>query len=219
MLPAPTTIATCTPWSRTALTCRATAATRSGSVPNSSSPISASPESFRRMRLKTGATVAESLQFGLGRIRAGRRRDRTRGARSIRAPRPRACARPRLTVGSREHPGRLLLPASRGHKAQPQGLLAYGEADEAAHNYVLAGLGGELVAQLLNGLALELGVVQLLLEQHDRLVPRVELAGDDPLAHVLGLVGRLLLVDAGLGVAPLGGHLLAADVGDGRGGG
>src|SRR5439155_26586529 len=59
MFPAPTTIATSTPWSRTAVTCRATAVTRSGSVPYSSSPISASPESFRRMRLKTGAIAAQ----------------------------------------------------------------------------------------------------------------------------------------------------------------
>src|SRR5271167_3127528 len=55
MLPAPTTIATSTPWSRTAVTCRATATTRSGSVPYSRSPISASPESFNRIRLKAGA--------------------------------------------------------------------------------------------------------------------------------------------------------------------
>ncbi len=47
--------------------------------------------------------------------------------------------------------------------------------------------------------------------------PRVELAGDDFLAHVLGLVGRLLLVDPRLGVALLGGNVLAADVFDGRG--
>src|ERR1700681_150985 len=61
MFPAPTTIATSTPWSRMAVTCRATATTRSGSVPYWSSPISASPDSFRRMRLKAGAIAAESL--------------------------------------------------------------------------------------------------------------------------------------------------------------
>src|SRR6478672_6046676 len=61
MLPAPTTIATSTPWSRIAVTWRATATTRSGSVPYWSSPISASPDSFRRMRLKAGAIGAQSL--------------------------------------------------------------------------------------------------------------------------------------------------------------
>ena len=48
---APTTIATSTPASCTCVTWRATAATRSGSVPYSRLPISASPESFSRMRL------------------------------------------------------------------------------------------------------------------------------------------------------------------------
>src|ERR1700730_11848358 len=100
MLPAPTTIATSTPWSRTAATCRATAATRFGSVPYSRSPISASPESLSRMRLKAGAIAVESLYR--------------------------------------------------------QGLLADGEAGEAADHDVLAGRGGQLVTQLLNRLALEL---------------------------------------------------------------
>src|ERR1700693_6232659 len=61
MFPAPTTIATSTPWSRMAVTWRATATTRSGSVPYWRSPISASPDSFRRMRLKAGAIAAHSL--------------------------------------------------------------------------------------------------------------------------------------------------------------
>src|SRR5271155_278986 len=96
------------------------------------------------------------------------------------------------------------------------GLLAYGEAGKPAYDNVLAGRCGQLVAQLLDGLALELRVVHLLLEQHDRLQPRVQLAGDDFLAHVLRLVGRLLLVDARLGVAQLGRNLVPADVFDRR---
>src|SRR3977135_1906506 len=108
MLPAPTTIATSTPWSRTSVTWRATALTRSGSVPYSSSPIRASPESFSRIRLKAGAIAVQSLY----------------------------------------PPRRALLPDS--------------SADEAAYHDVLAGRRRELVAQLLDGLALVLGVVHLL---------------------------------------------------------
>src|SRR5450631_1631864 len=152
MLPAPTTIATSTPWSRTAVTCRATATTRSGSVPYWRSPISASPESFKRIRLKAGA------------------------------------------IDGRAYPS--------------DDLLAYREAGEAADDHVLAGGGGEFVAQLLDGLAFELGVVHLLLEQHHRRQPRVELAGDDPLTDVLGLLGRLLLIDARLGLPGIGWNVL-----------
>ena len=51
-----------TPRSRTAATWAATARTRSGSVPYSRSPMSASPDSFSRTRLKTGA--GDSLGTG-----------------------------------------------------------------------------------------------------------------------------------------------------------
>src|SRR6202035_3225746 len=108
MFPAPTTIATSTPWSRTAVTWRATATTRSGSVPNSNPPISASPESFSRMRLKAGA------------------------------------------IDGRAYP--------------PRRLLADREAGEATYDDVLAGAGRQLVTQLLDGRAVELGVVHLLLQ-------------------------------------------------------
>src|SRR5579871_5677620 len=54
MLPPPGTIASCTPESTTPRTAAAIATTRSGSVPYSRSPISASPESFRRTRENTG---------------------------------------------------------------------------------------------------------------------------------------------------------------------
>src|ERR1700760_2169906 len=168
MLPAPTTIATSTPCCCTAATWRATAATRSGSVPNSSVPISASPESFSRIRLKAGAGAIDAAAYPLA------------------------------------------------FTTSVSGLLANREAGEAADDDVLAGRRGELVAQLLHGLAVELGVVHLLLEQDDRLIPRVELAGDDFLAHVLGLVGGFLLVDLRLGVARVGGDVVAADVLDAR---
>src|ERR1700722_3263297 len=166
MLPAPTTIATSTPWPRTSLTCRATLATRAGSVPNSSEPISASPDSFNRIRLNAEAISAAAYPLAF--------------------------------------------------TANGQGLLAYREPRKAADHDVLAGRGGQLVAQLLDGLAVELGVVHLLLEQHDRLIPRVELAGDDFVADVVGLVGGFLLVDPRLGVAHVVGHVVAADVLDAR---
>src|SRR6185312_13261049 len=151
MLPAPTTIATSTPSSRTAVTWRATTATRSGSVPNSSEPISASPESFKMIRLKAAAIEARAYSVAMCR------------------------------------------------RAKRRALLTDGEAREASDDDVLAGRHGQLVAQLLHGLAIELRVVHLLLEQDDRAIPGVELAGDDLLAHVLGLVGGLLPVDARLG--------------------
>src|SRR5436190_6913157 len=91
-------------------------------------------------------------------------------------------------------------------------LLADGKAGETPDDDVLAGRRRELVAQLLDGLALELRIVHLLLEHHHRLEPRIELARDDPLAHVLGLVGRFLFIDSGLGAAHILGHVLAADV-------
>src|SRR6188472_1931196 len=59
MLPAPTTIATSTPRSRTAATCLAIRSTSAPSVPKSWLPIRASPESFSNMRRKRGS--AESV--------------------------------------------------------------------------------------------------------------------------------------------------------------
>src|SRR5918999_2879435 len=52
MFPPPTTMATSTPRSVTPLTASAIAPIRSRSAPYSSSPMSASPDSFRRMRRK-----------------------------------------------------------------------------------------------------------------------------------------------------------------------
>src|SRR5437764_1289420 len=97
-------------------------------------------------------------------------------------------------------------------------LLADCKAGETSDDDVLAGRRSELVAQLLDGLALELRIVHLLLEHHYRLHPRVELARDDALAHVLGLVGRFLFIDSGLGVAHILGHVLTADVTQAGGG-
>src|ERR1044072_7203894 len=142
MLPAPTTIAISTPRARTAATWAATARTRSGSVPYSSSPMSASPDSLSRTRLNAGFRAS---------------------------------------------------PAT--------GLLADREAGEAAHHDVLAGLAGELGAQLLDRLAVVLVAVDVGLLEQDRLLhPLAQLALGDLRAHVLGLVGGLLLEDAAVRV-------------------
>src|SRR5947209_4691823 len=59
MLPPPTTIATSTPRRCTSATSRAMAWTRSGSVPYSRSPISASPESFSSTRRNAAGREAD----------------------------------------------------------------------------------------------------------------------------------------------------------------
>src|SRR5438128_11041931 len=71
-------------------------------------------------------------------------------------------------------------------------LLADCKAGETSDDDVLAGRRRELVAQLLDGLALELRIVHLLLEHHHRLQPAIDLARDAGLAHLLGLARRLL---------------------------
>src|SRR5215211_6878299 len=58
MFPAPSTSAIWTPRPETSLTCAAIRSTRSGSVPYSSGPINASPEIFRRTRLKLASDAA-----------------------------------------------------------------------------------------------------------------------------------------------------------------
>src|SRR5215208_5810054 len=157
MLPAPTTTATSTPRSCTPLICAAIPTTRSGSVPYSSSPISASPDSFRRIRSNAG----------------------------------------RLTASGSDR-----------------------EAREAADDDVLAGRAGERGAQLLDRLAVVLvGVDVRLLEQHDLFRPLAQLALGDLRADVLGLVGRLLLEHAQLGLLVGGRDLLLGDEADGRRGG
>src|ERR671933_106413 len=60
MLPAPTTTASSTPRACTPAIWAAIAATRSGSVPCSRRPMSASPDSFRSTRLNTGLGRAPS---------------------------------------------------------------------------------------------------------------------------------------------------------------
>src|SRR5918994_3224978 len=60
MLPPPTTIASSRPSVWTSTISRAIASIRFGSVPNSWSPISASPDSFRRTRRKAGAAPASA---------------------------------------------------------------------------------------------------------------------------------------------------------------
>src|SRR4051794_5690066 len=114
MFPPPTTMATWTPRSTTALIADATAFTRCGSAPYSRSPSNDSPESFRRIRVNAGS------------------------------------------------------PAVIGRSAAV--LLAHGEAGEAADHDVLAGLGGEVSADLLDRLALVLVRVDVDLTQQDDLV-------------------------------------------------
>src|SRR5215211_228887 len=154
MFPAPTTIATSTSRSRTSLTWVAIRSIWPGSVPYSRSPMSASPESFSRIRLK----LAEA-KWGL--------------------------------------------------------LLPHLEAREPGDPDVLAGLGGELGAQVLDRLALVALLVEVLLVQQDQLGgPLAKLALDDLLDHVLRLaVGlRLLLEDRALPGDVLLRDLLERDV-------
>src|SRR5919198_4742869 len=135
MLPAPTTTAISTPFAETSLICLVIASTRSGSVPYSSEPISASPESFSRTRLKRGDAIGWR-SYGLQR------------AFSLRACAPKARpARPRL-------------------------LLPHLEAREAGDAHVLAGLRGQLGAQVLDRpIVIAVGANMLLLEQGDVPVP------------------------------------------------
>src|SRR5687768_10825515 len=71
MLPAPTTTATSTPLRETSRTWLAIASTRSGSVPYSSEPVRASPESFSRTRLKTGSATPAATLFRFAHGEAG----------------------------------------------------------------------------------------------------------------------------------------------------
>src|SRR6266508_1437708 len=72
MLPAPTTTATSTPWARTSPSWVAIRSIWAGSVPYSRSPISASPESFSRIRLKRGFA---DIGLILADLEAGEARD------------------------------------------------------------------------------------------------------------------------------------------------
>src|SRR5947209_6533028 len=154
MLPPPTTIATSTPRPCVVATSAAIALTHSGSVPYSSSPISASPESFSRIRRKTGGAIFDDAGVSA----------------------------------------------------------ADGKPGKATHHDVLAGLGGQLGAQLLDRLAAVLLLVDVLLAQKDDIVePLVELARDDPLTDVLRPVGRLLDRDSLLALAVLGRDLVVGD--------
>src|SRR5436309_1058509 len=150
MLPAPSTMASSVPLARTAAICSAMALSRSGSVPKSSEPMRASPDSFSRTRLKAGAKL--------------------------------------------------------------RGLDADLEAREALDDDVLAGLGRQLGAQLLDGLAAVLVLVDVLLAQEDDLVePLAELALRRALARLLGHVLHLAHRDPQLLAAALLGDLLLGD--------
>src|SRR5436309_1852968 len=133
------------------------AATRSGSVPYSSSPMSASPESFRSRRRKAGAPLG-------------------------------------------------------GPFTAMEGSVTDLEAREAAYHHVFSSLAGQRRSQLLDSpAAVLLGVDVLLAQQHDLLQPSLELALDDPFAHVLRPVGRLLGGNPLFSLALGRGNVLVAD--------
>src|SRR4051794_9697900 len=97
--------------------------------------------------------------------------------------------------------------------ATRSGLLADLVAREAADHDVLAGLRRRGRAQVLDGLAAVLVLVHVLLvEQHDLLEPLAQPPLGDLRAHVLGLVGGLLLEDAQLAPAILVGDLVLGHV-------
>src|SRR3954453_19679187 len=144
MLPAPRTIATSVPSSRSRLIWSAMRPRVSGSVPKSSGPIRASPDSFSRTREYSAANL---------------------------------------------------------------------EPGEALDDDVLAGLGRQLGAQLLDGLAAVLVLVAVRrVEEPPLLEPLLELALGGALARVLGDVGHLAGGDAQLLVAVLLGDLVLGDV-------
>src|SRR5918992_1849394 len=97
---------------------------------------------------------------------------------------------------------------------------AHGEAGEAADDHVLPRRARELLADLLDRLALVLVAVDVrLVEEDDLLEPLAQLALGDLRADVLGLVGGLLLEHAQLGFPVRVGDLVLGHVADGRRGG
>src|SRR5436305_12617785 len=90
---------------------------------------------------------------------------------------------------------------------------AHHEALEAADDHVLAGLGRELRAELLDRLAVvAVGVHVRLPQEHALVQPLGEAALGDLGAHLLGLVLRLLLVDAELALAVVVGDVVLGHV-------
>src|SRR5438105_9300928 len=120
MFPPPTTIATSTSRLRTAASSAAIACTRSGSVPYSRSPISASPDNFKSTRRYAVGGAVAAIDSG-----------------------------------------------------------TYREPCEAAHDDVLAGLGRERLAKLLDRLASMLVLIDVPLAKQDHLVePFIDLSSD-----------------------------------------
>src|SRR5437762_7415303 len=166
-----------------------------GSTPNCCSPMSASPESLRRIRLYTGSGRAGS--DGIGEIIAvfasysgfGIQAPGSRP--EVRSPKPEASHEQRRSGAC-------------------FGALSNSEANEPRHVDVLAGLGARLRDHLRHGH----GAVanRRLLEQHELRVEAPELALDDLVEHVGGLAGALHLgaVDRLLLVDRLARHVLAA---------
>src|SRR4051794_11139402 len=128
-----------------------------------------------------------------------------------------ACTRsgstPYSSVPMRDSPESLIRTRVKRGSANAGTLFADGEAHGAADDHVLAGLGRELGAQLLEGLALvAVGVHMRLVEEDVLLEPLAPPALGDLRPHVLGLVGGLLLVDAQLGLHDLVGNVVRGDV-------
>src|SRR5215207_4230583 len=108
-------------------------------------------------------------------------------------------------------------PESLTRMRRKAGSVTDGEPGEPPDDHVLARLGGELGAQGLDRLALVLvGVDVLLVEQDDLREPLAHPPLGDPRAHVLRLVGGLLLEDPPLARAVLLGHLVLGHVQRGR---
>src|SRR3954451_3006224 len=98
-------------------------------------------------------------------------------------------------------------------------LLPHHVAREAPDHDVLARFGRGLGAQLLDGLAAVLVLVDVLLVEQDNLLhPLLDAALDDLRPDVLGLVGGLLLEDPRLRLLGLLRDLVLGDVLRGRGG-
>src|SRR5215207_4854664 len=146
MLPAPTTRATSTPLSTTSRTSCATALTRSASVPYSSEPIRASPESFSRTRLKTGSATAAGSLFADDEPGEPGDHDVLAGARRERLPE----LLDRLAL---VHVGADVLLLEQGDFLRPLRDLALDDLlDHVLGLALLGGLGGEHLALSLPGL-------------------------------------------------------------------
>src|SRR6266511_2570104 len=106
MFPPPTTIATSTPVDCTSTISAASASIVGRSIPNSRSPMSASPETLSRMRLNTGASAPARAGLVLGTVIRRARSARTRAPRRLRRRAPASPSSPcRGSTVARSAPG------------------------------------------------------------------------------------------------------------------